>query len=494
MVGEGINQNFKKALSFLMPKLETELSPHLHYHNAEHTKDVLKSVQSIAEVEGIPEQERELLYTAALFHDAGFLENNHNGHEEKSCELAWRYLFDLEYSEAQIVEIVDMIRATKLPQSPKNIYEKILCDGDLYYLGGDDYFKYAECLYREWKHYGVIKDREEWRNIQIDFLKNQNFHTDAALTNLNDNKKKVLLQLQNTKNIKQSRKKPAGWLQTLQDSCSIIIGVVIAGFALKGFLVPNHFIDGGVTGISLLLSQIYGLNLSLLNLFLNIPFVVASYFIVNKKFAFKTLVCVALLSICLQYLPYPIITTDKLLISIFGGFFLGLGAGLVMRAGSALDGIEVLALYTFKRTSFRISEIILAINILMFSIAAIALGVEAALYSILTYFTATKSIDYVVEGIQAYTGVTIISGKSEFIKQRLVNELGRGLTIYKGERGFLPDNYDLSYPCDIIFTVVTRLELRKLKNLVYDADPKAFVFANTIREAAGGILHRQEHH
>ncbi len=148
MGSDQVNQKFKKAFSFLIPKLETELAPDLYYHNAEHTKEVLKNVELIADAEGLPESDRDLLYTAALFHDAGFLENKHNGHEEKSCELARQYLPGFGYSEGQIIEIEDMIRATKLPQSPNNIYGKILCDGDLYYLGGDDYFKQSECLYK----------------------------------------------------------------------------------------------------------------------------------------------------------------------------------------------------------------------------------------------------------------------------------------------------------------------------------------------------------
>jgi uncharacterized membrane-anchored protein YitT (DUF2179 family) len=198
-----------------------------------------------------------------------------------------------------------------------------------------------------------------------------------------------------------------------------------------------------------------------------------------------------LFGICLLSFPYPPITHDKLLISIFGGFFLGVGTGLTMRAGCALDGIEVLALFTLKRTSFTITEIILGINVLIFVIAAFKFGLETSLYSILTYFTASRTIDYVIEGIEAYTGVTIISAESELIKHRLVNELGRGITVYKGERGYLPGKFEVSSDVDIIFTVVTRLELRKLKNLVYEVDPKAFVFANTIKEASGGVVKRR---
>ena len=208
----------------------------------------------------------------------------------------------------------------------------------------------------------------------------------------------------------------------------------------------------------------------------------------------RTILSVVLLGIALLLIPdYPT-TTDKLLISVFGGAFLGIGIGLLMRTGAALDSIEVLAVYTLKKTSFTITEIILGINIIIFTIAGFRFGVETALYSILTYFTATRCIDYVVEGLQAYTVVTIVSGNSEAIKYQLVNKLGRGITVYKGERGFLPGKYEVSTECDIIFTVITRLELRKLKNLVYEVDPKAFVFASTIKEASGGIIKRRQAH
>jgi uncharacterized membrane-anchored protein YitT (DUF2179 family) len=213
---------------------------------------------------------------------------------------------------------------------------------------------------------------------------------------------------------------------------------------------------------------------------------------IGSQFAIKTLCCVIGLGLVLTFVPYPIVTNDKLIISIFGGFFMGMGIGLVMRAGCALDGIEVLAIYTWRRSSFSVSEIILVMNVLIFLIAAIYLGLESTLYSMLTYFTASKTMAYVVEGVEEYTGVTIISGYSEDIKRKLVMEMGKAITIYKGERGFMKDTYDVSQDCDIIYTVITRLEVRKLKNLVQGIDPKAFVFTNTIKEATGGIL--KQHH
>lgn len=272
------------------------------------------------------------------------------------------------------------------------------------------------------------------------------------------------------------------------------IGILLAAFALNRFLVPNHFFDGGITGISLLVHELTHFNLALIIFLFNLPLIIASYYVVNRKFALKTFLVTTLLGICLLMMPVGAMTDDKLLVSLFGGVFLGIGAGLVMRAGAALDGIEVLALYTLRKTSFNISEIILAINVLIFSIAAVFFGIETALYSVLTYFAATRTINYVVEGLQSYTGVTIISSQSELIKDTLVNEFNRGITVYKGERGFLPGSYNVSTNCDIIFTVITRLELRRLSNLVSTIDPSAFIFASTIKEASGGVLKQIHRH
>jgi len=279
---------------------------------------------------------------------------------------------------------------------------------------------------------------------------------------------------------------------TIQDIIYCVVGIAFSGFALKSFLVPNHFLDGGITGISLLTHELTHFNLAFIIAIANIPFIIMGAYQIGIRFAFKTLCCVIGLGLVLTFVPYPLITNDKLLISIFGGFFMGLGIGLVMRAGCALDGIEVLAIYTWRRSSFTVSEIILVLNVIIFLVAALQLGLETALYSMLTYFTASKTMAYVVEGFEEYTGVTIISGKSEEIKEKLVMEMSKAITIYKGERGFMKESFEVSHNCDIVFTVVTRLEVRKLKSLVETVDAKAFVFTNTIKEAAGGIL--KQHH
>lgn len=282
--------------------------------------------------------------------------------------------------------------------------------------------------------------------------------------------------------------------QSIIDTLYTIAGILFCGFALKGFLVPNQFFDGGVTGISLLIHELYHWNIGFVIILANIPFIIMGAFQINKTFALKTFAAVIGLALCLHFIPYPQITSDKLLVSIFGGVFMGLGVGLAMRGGCALDGTEVLALYTGKRISFTISEIILGINIVIFLIAAFKLGLPVALYSILTYYTASRTINFVIEGIEEYTGVTIISSESEKVKEKLVLGLGRGITVYKGERGFMKESFDISQPVDIVFTVVTRMELRRLKNMVHGIDPKAFIFTSIIKEAAGGILKRRARH
>jgi uncharacterized membrane-anchored protein YitT (DUF2179 family)/predicted metal-dependent HD superfamily phosphohydrolase len=484
---------FEQAYSFIIHKLETGLPAYLTYHNAGHTKGVVKAAENLAIAERITGDDLILLKTAALFHDTGFL-HDHQDHEEISCQEAQKYLPDFGYSKEQVDEICRMVRATKLPQLPENQLAQLLCDADLYYIGTEQYTETTEGLFLELKRFGVVKTKMEWELKQIEFLSAHKFFTKTA-RNEREIQKQVNLQ-KLRKNVSNTLTSPHGEkpIDLLQDALLMIVGVIITGYALKGFLVPNHFFDGGITGLSLLVHELYDLNLGMVIIVMNLPLIVVSFFTVGHRFAYRTFLSVVLLAICLLVLPNVAITSDKLLISIFGGVFLGIGIGLIMRAGAALDGIEVLALYTLKRTSFTITEIILAINVMIFGIAAFKFGVESALYSILTYFAATRCIDYVVEGIQAFTGVTIISGKSEIIKYQLVNKLGRGITVYKGERGFLPGKFEISTECDIIFTVISRLELRKLKNLVYDVDPNAFVFANTIKEASGGIVKQRHHH
>ncbi len=484
---------YDEAYTFLISKLEHGLPSFISYHDVQHTKNVIAATEYLASQEGISGDELTMVKTAALFHDAGFLQS-HQEHEALSCKMVQKHLPGFDYTEEQIERICTMIMCTKLPQSASDHLSKLLCDADLYYLGGTEYEANAAKLYSEFKRNGIVRSMPEWELKQADFITNHRYLTNTAKKEREAKKQDNLAMLRSKVTQAMPHHAKASTSEIIQDIFSVLLGVGMAGFALKCFLVPNHFFDGGITGTSLLLHEFYHLPLAAIIVVLNFPLVLMSYYTVGKRFAYRTMLSVIALGICLWLLPDVALTKDKLLISIFGGVFLGIGIGMVMRAGAALDGIEVLALFTLKRTSFTITEIILGLNIMIFTIAAFSYGIETALYSILTYFAATRSIDYVVEGIQAFTGVTIISGKSEVIKYELVNSLGRGITVYKGERGFLPGKFDVSADVDIIFTVITRLELRKLKNLVYEVDPNAFVFANTIKEAAGGVIRRRNAH
>jgi uncharacterized membrane-anchored protein YitT (DUF2179 family) len=275
---------------------------------------------------------------------------------------------------------------------------------------------------------------------------------------------------------------------TFSDIVYLILSVCSATFALKSFLVPNHFLDGGMTGISLLLFELYDWNLGLLLILLNTPFVIMAFKRVNRNFAIRSIMTILLIAIMLYFVPFPELTHDKLLVAMFGGFFIGIGIGLAMRGGGTFDGMEVIALMTTKKSSFSITEVILGMNIIIFIFAAIFLNVETALYAILTYIVAGQTTRYVIEGIEAYTGVTIVSANSEEIKKALVLTLNRGITVYKGERGFMKESFEMSNEVDIIFTIVTRLEVRRLRNIVHNIDPKAFVFTQTVREPQGGIV------
>jgi uncharacterized membrane-anchored protein YitT (DUF2179 family) len=220
------------------------------------------------------------------------------------------------------------------------------------------------------------------------------------------------------------------------DITMIFLGIISAGFGLKGFLMPSHFIDGGTMGLSLLANQVFGINLALIIVLINIPFILIGKNTISKEFAIKTCFAIAGLAICVAIFPYPLITNDKLLIAVFGGFFLGAGVGLTMRGGAVIDGTEVLAIAMSKKTGLSIGDVIHCINIIIFSLAAWINSIETALYAMLTYLSASKTVDFLIEGIEEYTGVSIISIKEEKIRAMITNELGRGVTVYNGERGF----------------------------------------------------------
>ncbi|MBJ6366922.1 YitT family protein [Snuella sedimenti] len=276
---------------------------------------------------------------------------------------------------------------------------------------------------------------------------------------------------------------------TVKEYIFIIIGVFAAGFGLKGFLLPNQFIDGGATGISLLLENITSIELSLLLVFVNLPFLILASKTINLKFALRSVVAIAFLAFVVHYVDYPIITEDKLLIAVFGGFFLGLGIGMSIRGGSVIDGTEILAVYLSRKLSLTIGDVLLIINIIIFSFGAYILSMEIALYAILTYLSAAKTVDFVVDGVEEYIGVTIISEQHEAIRTMIIEKLGRACTIYAGKGGF--GSRGKSYDKDIIYTVVTRLELAKLQTEIDKIDRKAFIIMGIVKDLKGGMIKRK---
>lgn len=272
----------------------------------------------------------------------------------------------------------------------------------------------------------------------------------------------------------------------VKDVVLITTGIFSAAFGFKGFLLSNNFIDGGATGISLLLSILTKTPLHWLVMGVNLPFIVLAYVILGKQFAIKTALSIVGLALCLAFVTFPNVTNDNLLVAIFGGFFLGAGIGLAVRGGAVIDGTEVLAIFLSRKFGTTIGDIIILINVIIFSIAATLLSMEIALYSMITYLSASKTLDFIVEGIEEYTGVTIISLYSEKIRQMIIDNLGRGVTVYNGKRGF--GKKGEAKEIDIVYTVVTRLELNKLNVELEKIDPDAFVVMSSIKDTKGGMI------
>jgi uncharacterized membrane-anchored protein YitT (DUF2179 family) len=278
-------------------------------------------------------------------------------------------------------------------------------------------------------------------------------------------------------------------LTFLRDLILISFGIGSAAFGLEGFLLPNNFIDGGATGISLLISEVTSIPLFILLIMVNIPFLLLGLNVISRQFALKATLAIIGLAITIAVVHFPQVTSDKLLVAVFGGFFLGAGIGLSIRGGAVLDGTEVLSIFISRKLNTTVGDIIIIINILVFSAAAYLLSVETALYSMLTYLSASKTLDFVIEGIEEYTGVTIISSHSEEIRLMIINKLGRGVTVYRGKRGF--GKHGHTDEVDIVYTVITRLEVSKLNTEIEKIDPNSFVVMNSIKDTKGGMIKKR---
>ncbi|MEM7381045.1 MAG: YitT family protein [Bacteroidota bacterium] len=288
---------------------------------------------------------------------------------------------------------------------------------------------------------------------------------------------------------KNSDSKFGNFKTVLRETLFIIIGVFAAAFGLESFLLPNRFIDGGVTGISLLITEVSSQPLWLLVILVNIPFLLLGWKVIGKNFAIKASLAIVGLGLTLAWIEFPEVTEDRLLVAVFGGFFLGAGIGLSIRGGGVLDGTEVLAIFLSKKLGAKIGDLIIIINVIIFLAAAYLLSIESALYSMLTYLAASRTLDFVVEGIEEYTGVTIISNYSDEIRIMVTEKLGRGLTIYKAQGGYGKNGVHNEY--DVIYTVITRLEISKLNKEIQKIDPNAFVVMSSINDTRGGMVKKR---
>ncbi len=283
-----------------------------------------------------------------------------------------------------------------------------------------------------------------------------------------------------------ARVKP--WQRELKNAALIVAAIFSAGMGIHGFLLSSRFIDGGVTGISMLLSNVFGWPLPVLIAVINIPFIVLGYGFIGRAFAVRSVLAIAGLSVCLATVHFPDVTPDKLLTAVFGGFFLGAGIGLAIRGGAVLDGTEIAALVVSRKVQMlRVADVILGLNIIIFLTAAFVLGAESAMYSILTYFAASRTLDFILHGLEEFTAITIMSEKSEAIRKGITEGLRRGLTIYKGRGGVSGAEQE------ILMCVVTRLEIGKVKAIAIEYDPGAFIMFHPLSDVSGGV-HRKKSH
>lgn len=275
----------------------------------------------------------------------------------------------------------------------------------------------------------------------------------------------------------------------IKDVFLILLGILSASFGFKAFLLTNHFIDGGATGISLLVASLTNIPLYVLIICVNLPFVFLGFNVIGKQFAIKTAFAIGGLSLALATITFPNITNDNLLVAVFGGFFLGAGIGFAIRGGAVIDGTEVLAIYLSRKFGTTIGDVIIIINILIFGTAAYFLGIEVALYSMITYLAASKTLDFIVEGIEEYIGVTIVSSHNEEIREMIIDKMGRGVTVYSGKKGF--GKRGETKETDIVYTVITRLELNKLMTELDKISPSAFVVMNSVKDTRGGMIKKR---
>lgn len=275
-------------------------------------------------------------------------------------------------------------------------------------------------------------------------------------------------------------------LKYISEYAQILFGIILASIGLKAFLLPNGFLDGGVTGIALLVNTFVDINVSYLLILFSIPFLIIGFYTVSKRIVIKSIVSIIGLALFIHFENFETITEDKLLISIFGGLFLGAGIGIAIRNGSVLDGSEILGVFLNDRFGISIGQIILVFNIILFSITAWVISTEIALYSILTYIVTAKVTDLTIEGFEDFIGVTIVSQKYELIEDAIMKELGVGMTLYKGTRGVGNSGKQVDF--DIIHSIINRIDIKKMNRIVNEIDPDAFIVEFDVNTVKGGVL------
>jgi uncharacterized membrane-anchored protein YitT (DUF2179 family) len=271
----------------------------------------------------------------------------------------------------------------------------------------------------------------------------------------------------------------------LSEIFQIAIGIFLASIGLKMFLLPNGFLDGGATGIAILLSELFDIDISFILLLVSIPFLILAWFSLSRRIFTKSLISIILLAVIIHFENFASITEDKLLIAIFGGLFLGAGIGLTIRNGAVLDGSEILGIFLNDRLGISIGRVILFFNVILFGATALLLSLEIAMYSILTFIVTAKVIDLMIEGFEDYVGLIIISKNTNSINEGLIRIVGTGTTLYQGaggfgKRGTQPKN-------DIIHTVINRIDIRRTYNLIDAIDKKAFIIEFDVNHIKGGI-------
>ncbi|CAM3744698.1 MULTISPECIES: YitT family protein [Paenibacillus] len=269
----------------------------------------------------------------------------------------------------------------------------------------------------------------------------------------------------------------------------ITIGAILMAVALEIFLVPNEIIDGGITGISIVLSEITPIKLGLYLFVINLPFLFIGYKQIGKTFAFSTLYGIVMLSVATTFLHhFEPFTNEKILAVLFGGLILGLGVGLVIRYGGALDGTEIVAILLSKKLRLPVGQIIMIINVFIFITAGFVFGADSAMYSIFSYYIAAKVMDIVVEGLDESKSVTIISNEYEEISSAIMQRLGRSTTMIYAKGGYSQEDTQM------IYCVITRLEIAKLKTVVQEIDKNAFISIQNVADVLGGSMAKNNIH